>query len=525
MRCILLLLVLITTKTFSQTFEAESGTRSGTDISTSRSGYSGTGYVTGFDSDNDRVSINAQASASLYNLYIRYASASGDKWNLVRVNGQTLGSVAFPMTSQFTETLVGKIYLKQGLNTIEIIKDWGYFDVDNIRVEITDPFNFNQVAGNLVTPNPTHRTDSLYQFLKKNYGKVILSGQYGGETELKRIKDLSGKTPVVRGFDLIDYTPSRVERGTTSTEVEKAIAWDKQRGISTFCWHWNAPKDLIDQPGKEWWRGFYTEATTFDVTKAMNDQNSDEYKLIIRDIDQIAIQLKRLQDADIPVLWRPLHEAEGKWFWWGAKGAGPCKWLWKLLYNRLKDEHHLDNLIWVWTSTGNPEAIDWYPGDEYVDIIGADIYLPAGNYSSSFIMFDNMATLYKGKKMIAMSENGTIPEPQSLFDQRSAWSFFATWSGDFITDGNTNSETHIRDVFNHEYVITLDEIDNIDAIVVELEKKREVVVTGLPDDTGHVQIVIYDLFGRRINDEWSNLPSGIYIVRINNKPRRIFKQP
>src|ERR1043165_6132408 len=135
---------------------------------------------------------------------------------------------------------------------------------------------------------------------------------------------------------------------------------------TTFCWHWNAPKDLIDQPGKEWWRGFYTEATTFDVTMAMNDVTSDEYTLIIRDIDAIATQLKRLQSANIPVIWRPLHEAEGKWFWWGAKGAEPCKWLWKLLYDRLVNEHHLDNLIWVWTSTGNPDATQWYPGDDYV---------------------------------------------------------------------------------------------------------------------------------------------------------------
>lgn len=525
MRRILLLLILIASETYGQTFEAENGTRSGTDISKSRSGYSGTGYVTGFDSDNDRVSINIQATASLYNLYIRYASPSGDKWNFVRVNGQTLGSAGFPLSSVFKETLVGKIYLKQGLNTIEIIKDWGYFDVDNIRLEPTDAFDFDQVVSDLVTPNPTREADSLYQFLKKIYGKVILSGQYGGENEFKHIKDLSGKTPVIRGFDLIDYTPSRVERGTTSTEVEKAIEWNKQRGITTFCWHWNAPKDLIDQPGKEWWRGFYTEATTFDVTKAMNDQGSEEYTLIIRDIDEIAVQLKRLQQANIPVLWRPLHEAEGKWFWWGAKGAESCKWLWRLVYDRLLNEHHLDNLIWVWTSTGNQEAIEWYPGDKYVDIVGADIYLPAGNYSSSFIMFDNMARIYDGKKIVSMSENGTIPDPQALFDQRSAWSFFATWSGDFITDGTTNSSSHITEVYNHEYVVTLDEIDNIDAIMEALEKKRENIVTGLIDESKDATVVIYDLFGRKIDQEWSDLTPGIYIVILNNKPFRIFKQP
>jgi mannan endo-1,4-beta-mannosidase len=525
MRCILVSLVLIAGNGFSQTIEAENGIRSGTQLSTSLSGFSGTGYVTGFDADNDRLSLTAQATAGVYKLYIRYASTSGDKWNFVKVNGQLLGSMPFPLSATFKETLVGKVYLKQGTNLVEIIKDWGYFDVDNIRLESSQPFPFNQVVDKLATPGPSHRADSLYGFIKKTYGKVILSGQYGGDLEFSRIKDVSGKTPVIRGFDLIDYTPSRVEHGTTSTEVEKAIAWDKQKGITTFCWHWNAPKDLIDQPGKEWWRGFYTEATTFDVTKAMNDMASDEYTLIIRDIDAIATQLKRLQSANIPVIWRPLHEAEGKWFWWGAKGAEPCKWLWKLLYDRLTDVHHLDNLIWVWTSTANADALQWYPGDDYVDIVGADIYLPAGNYSSSFMMFDNMATIYSGKKIIAMSETGTIPDAQALLDESSSWSFFATWSGDFITDGKTNSAEHISSVFNHEYVITLDEINKIDDIIAAIEKKRENVVTGLIEgEVINPELRIYDMLGRVIDKDWAELPAGLYIVRFDSKTVRILKQ-
>ncbi|HMJ68706.1 MAG TPA: glycosyl hydrolase [Cyclobacteriaceae bacterium] len=526
-RFLFLILIVVSQTALSQTIEAESGTRTGTQISTARAGYTGTGFVTGFDADNDKVSIAVQATAGLYKIFIRYASASGDKWNFVYVNGQNLGSIAFPLSASFKETLAGKVWLKEGSNIIEVVKEWGYFDVDNIRLEASSPFDFNQVVSSLVTPSSTRRADSLYQFLRKTYGKVILSGQYGGDTELKRIKDISGKVPVIRGFDLIDYSPSRVEHGATSTEVEKSIAWDKLKGITTYCWHWNAPKDLIDQPGKEWWRGFYTDATNFDVTKAMNSTSSEEYNLIIRDIDAIAVQLKRLKDANVPVLWRPLHEAEGKWFWWGAKGAEPCKWLWKLLYDRLVNEHQLNNLIWVWTSTGNPDAAQWYPGDNYVDIVGADIYLPAGTYSSSFILFDNMATIYSGKKIITMSENGTIPDPQSLFDETSAWSFFGTWAGNFITDGQSNSPEHVNKVFNHEYVITLDEIGQVDAIIAALQKKRdppEPVITAVEDDPENAVIAIYDLLGRRITAEWSTLPSGIYIVRFTNSTIRILKQ-
>jgi mannan endo-1,4-beta-mannosidase len=473
----------ITNGVFGQVIEAESGILSGTQKSTSVSGYMGTGYVTGFDNDGDKVTVSKSIAASgVYNLYVRYAAPSGNKFNFIYVNDENVGSAAFPMSGSFKETLVGKIFLKQGVNKIAIVKDWGYFDVDNIRLEKSAPSPFMNIAEELVTATPSEEADSIYRFLTKVYGKVILSGQYGAATEFDKISSISGKTPLIRGFDFMDYSPSRVEHGTTSNETDNAITWHQQKGLVTFSWHWNAPKDLIDQPGKEWWRGFYTEATTFDVTKAMNNTSSEEYTLIIRDIDAIAVQLQLLEDAKVPVLWRPLHEAEGKWFWWGAKGPEACKWLWKLVFDRLVNHHQLHNLIWVWTSTGVPDALNWYPGDQYVDIIGADIYLPAGNYSSSFVTFDNMAALYEGRKIITLSENGPIPNPESLFVEGAAWSWFNTWSGEFIMNGVHNTTTHINTVYNHDYVITKDELNDIDEIIAALEERKDdEVVLGIDD--------------------------------------------
>jgi mannan endo-1,4-beta-mannosidase len=477
-RYILLLLVLgaaVATpwRCSAQTIEAETGTLSGTQVSTQHAGYSGTGYVTGFDATGDKLTVTLSANKGLYNLYMGYAAPFGDKFNYVYLNGENIGSVAFPESMSFKEAKVGKVFLREGSNTVAIVKDWGYFEVDNLRLEITSPSSIGPVASELVTPSPDAKADSVYDLLSRLYGKVILSGQYGGSSEFDRIINIAGKTPVIRGFDLIDYSPSRVQHGASSTETEKAVAWSGQRGMVTFCWHWNAPKDLIDQPGKEWWRGFYTDATTFDVSTAMNDTTSEAYTLILRDIDAIAIQLKKLQDAHVPVLWRPLHEAEGKWFWWGAKGPEPCKWLWRLLFDRLVHHHGIHNLIWIWTTTATPDALNWYPGDAYVDIVGADIYLPVGTYSSSFIAFDNIAALYEGKKIVTLSENGPIPDPEKLFSEGAAWSWFATWSGSFITDGVSNSENHVAEVFNHDYVITLDEIDSINSIVAMLQDKKD----------------------------------------------------
>lgn len=175
----------------------------------------------------------------------------------------------------------------------------------------------------------------------------------------------------------MDYSPSRVERGTKGTDVEDALSFHERGGIVTFCWHWNAPVGLYDTTEQPWWSGFYTEATDFNVATALQDTTNANYTLLIRDIDAIATELKRLQEAGVPVLFRPLHEAEGGWFWWGAQGAEPAIKLWHIVYERLTEHHGLNNLVWVWNSV----AADWYPGDDVVDIVSADSYTQGNGVS------------------------------------------------------------------------------------------------------------------------------------------------
>lgn len=467
-RTLLLVTVLLLTITFSfgQQVEGEDGILTGTEVASTRQGYSGTGYVTGFDQDGDAVSMKISVSeAGLYNLWVGYAAPYGEKTNSIFVNGESKGDMVFPETSSFKEGLFGKITLNEGQNTIKIVKSWGYFEVDYIRVNPTAPAPINNFPGTPVNPDASAEAKILYQYLADAYGKRIISGQQNEsnytatpEKEFEYILEKTGKQPAIRGFDFIDYSPSRVEHGTSSNETGKIIEWHEKGGIATAAWHWNAPKDLYDTDTDPWWSGFYTRATGFDLSIAMNDENSEEYDLIIRDMDVIAGELKRLRDENIPVLWRPLHEAEGAWFWWGAKGPEPCKWLWKLMYKRYVEHHQLNNLIWVWTTTDSPAAPDWYPGNEYVDIVSADIYLDKGDYSPGFAMFDNIADIFEGARMIALSETGMIPDPDRIIEEKAKWSWFCTWSGDFILDPENNSVAHIQKVYNHEYVITLDEL-------------------------------------------------------------------
>jgi hypothetical protein len=225
------------------------------------------------------------------------------------------------------------------------------------------------------------------------------------------------------------------------------------------------------------------------------------------------------------------------------------------MFDRLVEHHQLNNLIWVWTSSASPAAADWYPGDNYVDIVGADIYLPAGTYTSNFLMFDNLVSIFGGKKMITLSENGPMPDAERLFLEQAAWSWFCTWSGNFITDGLSNSSVHINTVFNHEYVITLDELNDIDGIIADLDERRDAlnddeVVLGIEDPAttkinyqNPIQnnrlilspkngqriskVVIFNVqgkveFSRETNENKNSLdfdfaykPSGMYIAKIN----------
>ena len=190
---------------------------------------------------------------------------------------------------------------------------------------------------------------------------------------------------------------------------------------------------------------FYTDFTTFDVTRAVTP-GTQEYTDIIRDIDDIAVQLKKFEDAGVPILWRPLHEAGGGWFWWGAKGPEACLELYTILYDRLQNYHHLHNLIWVWST---PET-DWYPGNDKVDIVGYDSYPGVYNYGNQKNAFDILYNLTGGNKLVAMSENGPIPNPDDCLDLDAPWSYFMSWS-DLVFQQNTTG--HLQDVYSNPRVL------------------------------------------------------------------------
>lgn len=437
-------------------YEAENGQLIGTRRASSPSGYSGSGYVTGFDEPGDRVQVALRiGEAGLYDVRVGYRSPHGDKTEYLLVNGDVQGQILFAQSNSFTRTRSYRVWLESGNNTIGVEKYWGYANVDYFELTLWSPPAL-EVTPVLADANALPCVKNLMATLVSHYGNSILAGHYNTD-DLPWIQERTGKQPALLGFDMINYSPSRVDHGATSTDIEDAQDWAAAGGIVQFQWHWNAPKDLLDIPGSEWWRGFYTYATTFDVAAALADPKSEGYRLLLRDMDTIATELQRLQDANVPVLWRPLHEAEGAWFWWGAQGAAACKKLYRLMFDRFTHVHQLHNLIWVWTSTDSENALDWYPGDDVVDVIGADIYLPGYNTTAATPTFYNLVELYGGEKLVALTENSVIPDPDRLILEGAGWSWFMTWRT-FLYDGNSNTPEHVEWVYDHNYVTTLDEL-------------------------------------------------------------------
>lgn len=435
-------------------YEAEDASLSGNaTVENSLSGFSGTGYAN--QKDGDITFKVVMTEAGMYKINFRYSNDNSYKENDLVVNGVQLSKMSFDATNEWKTIAVNKISLKSGENTVTVKKNWGWLLLDYIEISPIDadiPFN---IAADLVTKSPSAEAVKLYTFLKDNFGKKVISGAMAnystGLEEATWMHQQTGKWPALAGFDFINYTRNWSSVNFTEL-VDNSKDWWSNNGLITLMWHWRDPSKTTD--------GFYTKDTSFDISK-ISDINSDEYKAMITDIDEIAIYLKQLQTAKIPVLWRPLHEASGAWFWWGAKGAEPCKTLWKVMFDRLVNYHQLNNLIWVWTSDAAGSATEWYPGNEYVDIIGMDIYPGENQHGSQYIAFDKVKELFNGTKIITLSECGSIPNIEAMFEYGDTWSWFMPWNGDYTRSDKHNGTSYIKNVFNNSKVITRDQMPSL----------------------------------------------------------------
>jgi mannan endo-1,4-beta-mannosidase len=525
---------------WAQKIEAETATLAGGAAIQSCTSCSG-GSMVAQQEGNISFTFNKTASGYV-DIYIMAAGVGGDKMNILNINGAT--SEFSTVGTAYSRTKVSSsLRLAAGTHSIKILKSWGWINVDYIElVSVAAPvYNINP---SLVTPNPTPEVICLYQFLKDNYGKKIVSGVMTLFTndEVDWLKQNVGKEPALVGIDFL-FTNRNYNWYSDNTPVTDAINYYKRNGIPAMCWHWRDPSRRTEAFYSQ--SGNATDYTTFDITK-VNDPSSSEYTAMLSDIDFVAGQLKRAQAANTPILWRPLHEAGGGWFWWGKDGAS-CKKLWQLMYDRMVNYHQLRNLIWVYTKQPNDDA--FYPGDEYVDIIGRDYY-NTGDHSSVVGEFTTISSKFGNKKLVALSECGSSPDPDNLVKDDAKWSWFMPWNGDFVRSATYNSLDFWKKAFGHDYVLTLDEMPSLKtcSVITSATEEQTGMQQSLAVYPTHVKdfvtvkstelvekVAVYNLagvlqleqsvFAHQFDLSMSNLVSGAYFLKVNgHKTVKLLKE-
>jgi mannan endo-1,4-beta-mannosidase len=292
---------------------------------------------------------------------------------------------------------------------------------------------------------------ALLSFLQGISGKQILIGQHNYTMNRaqysEKAAEISGKYPALWGSDFGHGKDSLDKRQEMIDEAKRQHA---QGSIVSLMWHAVRPVDEETAGWKE------------SVQNSLNGEQWQElvtpgtplHTRWLAQVDGIAAYLKQLQDAKIPVLWRPYHEMNGGWFWWGNKpGEKGYAALWRLMYQRLAEHHGLNNLLWVWNANAPNQwagaYADFYPGAAYVDVLAVDIY--GADWKQSH--YDDLLKLADGKP-IALGEVGEMPTP-AVLDKQPRWTWFMTWPN-YLTEKNTPEV--VKAIYDDPRTLTRDEV-------------------------------------------------------------------
>ena len=505
--------------------EAESGNYANCEV-VEDSKYSG-GKALALKENNAQITFTYSLEESgKYTVYVGYDSPWGAKVFNLSVNGAASSIQTKDKTTEEYE--VGTFIMNKGDNKIEVTPSWTWFIVDYIRIVAGSS---SQVVFDIATApvdaKATEAAKKVYALLHDNFGQKTISGIMTGDMttangdvtqheDVKAVYKASGKYPALVGFDFMNATGKEETNSWYKeyTEASMTLAKDLYRrgGLPAFTWHWRDPSRSTND--------FYCkddnnkDLCTTRISGAMNadgswNTSSTLYTNIVKDIHTVADYFLSLQEMGIACIFRPLHEASGAWFWWGADDAAKCVKLYQLIYDEMVNTKGVHNLIWVWNPCAVNDA-DWNPGDNYYDVVAIDIYNNAYDYSSNYAAFDKLKSMTAGKKIIALSENGPIPDIDKEFDEEAVWSWwmpwYQSWNGKFV---DKTSAAEWKKCMGDPRVITLENLSAGWGTYIDTS------IQTLSDNTE--SRVFYDLSGRRLQ----SMPSkGIYIC---NHKKILFK--
>jgi mannan endo-1,4-beta-mannosidase len=268
-------------------------------------------------------------------------------------------------------------------------------------------------------------------------GHFTLTGQHNFPNHVSRwsdrIYDLTGKFPAIFGQDFgFSGGEDKDSVEGRPSMIEEAKRQYRNGAVIALTWHAVRPTDDEPVTFHDSVQGHLTDFEWSELLTPGTDLNNRW----VEQVDVIAGYLRQLQDAGVPVLFRPYHEMNGNWFWWGGRpGDHGSAALYRQLYNRFVNVHHLNNLVWVWNVNSPSEnagpIASYFPGAEYADVVTMDIY---GEFKQSY--YDDMLSL-AGDKPIALAEVGAMPTLDVLAKQP-RWAYFMMWSG--LAESSNSSE-------------------------------------------------------------------------------------
>ena len=307
------------------------------------------------------------------------------------------------------------------------------------RVPTPNPTSFDTVPSLtavrswLVDKNATLETAALFYNLKKVAKTNIL---FGHQDDTKRgvanattewaneqsqasvartrsdVYEVTGSYPMIFGHDFIHI--ANFASGSWY-DYEKQIAHDlavdayNRGGVNTFCWHYTNPVSK----GSFYWDQSPVEAVSKIIP---GGSYHDVYKSSLKTIADFAKSLVGANGKLVPVIFRPFHEFDGDWFWWGKShcSVSDFKILYQFTVTYLRDSLGVRNFLYAFSPdrnfTSEPTYLERYPGDDYVDIVGMDNYwdLTGSNADAAGSKLKIISDYAKSKnKIAAMTETGS----------------------------------------------------------------------------------------------------------------------
>ncbi len=370
-----------------------------------------------------------------------------------------------------------------------------------------------------VNPEASPAVKEVLQYLQSVYGRKTLAG-YNVYVHTPDDYQQTARHGAVWGRDI-----------RWLRDVNELAADAKRRGyLLTLHWHWFFDGDSA------WTR---RRRKPVDVGRVVTP-GTPEHTTALRELAAVADKLQVLRDAGVPVLWRPLHEIDGGWFWWtDRKQPENTARLWRMMFDYFTHQRKLNNLIWVYSAgVGSRERKPveyrkrFYPGSQYVDIAGVDIYgVDVQNEVDAYRDYFDVLSQVAPGKMLACCECDAIPNPERMQrGQTPRWLYAMPWWG---CPSRQRSVAWARKTMSHPFVVTLDELPAFSwartAPHVGLLSPRDDGSAWFPDGRvtaeayavdrdGKVERVDFLIDGKPVGSvssppyrfTWQNAPAGCY---------------